>query len=74
MGSGMAIETIVCFQYEVTKMEKLEHKEMYCRAREELLFYQNRVPTESSILSRQYVKEKLLAMENVDDYWVFDNH
>lgn len=47
--------------------------EMYCRAREELLFYQNRVPTESSILSRQYVKEKLLAMENVEDYWVFDN-
>lgn len=47
--------------------------EMYCRTREELLFYQNRVPTESSILSRRYVKEKLLAMENVEDYWVFDN-
>ena len=31
MGSGMVIEIIVCFQYEVTKMEKLEHKEMYVK-------------------------------------------
>lgn len=47
--------------------------EMYCQAREEVLFYRNKVPAEASILSREYVKKKLLAMENVKDYWVFSN-